>query len=147
MKFLHNPDLRVHTVHAIDVSRGLLAAAEWMVRVGGRSAADKIAGRLIPSCKSWSIVAPPGMAGADGDLPKITDPAKTVTVPLFNLVDEADSTQESIGKAIAKVFAVKHSFYGDTLTSLVQKFAKTDFNEMVEDVNEKHMESECKRVQ
>ena len=32
---------------------------------------------------------------------------------------------------------MKHSFLGNTLTTLVQQFAKIDFNEMVEDVNEK----------
>lgn len=64
-----------------------------------------------------------------------------VKVPIFNVVDENDSTQEKLAKAVAEVWGVKYGFLNSTVASLVQQFAKTDFSEMVEDINEKHVEA------
>ena len=52
-------------------------------------------------------------------------PANTsVTLPLFNVVDEQDSTQESLAKAVAEVWNIKYGFLNSTVAALVQQFAK-----------------------
>lgn len=67
------------------------------------------------------------------------------------MIDENDSTQEKLAKAVAEVWGIKFGFLNSTVASLVQQFAKvswrflsiertdaqTDFSEMVEDINEK----------
>jgi hypothetical protein len=47
-----------------------------------------------------------------------------VKVPIFNVVDENDSTQEKLAKAVAEVWGVKYGFLNSTVASLVQQFAK-----------------------
>jgi hypothetical protein len=43
---------------------------------------------------------------------------------LFNIVDDGDSTQEKLAKAVAEVWGVKWGFLNSTVASLVQQFAK-----------------------
>ena len=89
MKFLHNPDLRLHTVHVRDVPRALIKVAEWMAKVG-REEADNIAGEELPSAWTWST-------GKDGDQERqgmkqvadLSDPAARIRAPYFNLVSRA----------------------------------------------------------
>lgn len=45
-------------------------------------------------------------------------------VPIFNVVDENDSTQEKLAKAVAEVWGVKYGFLNSTVATLVQQFAK-----------------------
>ena len=45
-------------------------------------------------------------------------------VALFNVVDENDSTQEKLAKAVAEVWGIKWGFLNSTVASLVQQFAK-----------------------
>jgi hypothetical protein len=49
-----------------------------------------------------------------------------VKVPIFNVVDENDSTQEKLAKAVAEVWGVKYGFLNSTVASLVQQFAKVN---------------------
>lgn len=49
------------------------------------------------------------------------------SIPLFNIVDENDSTQEKLAKAVAKVWGIEYGFLNSTMASLVQQFAKVDF--------------------
>lgn len=45
-------------------------------------------------------------------------------IPIFNVVDENDSTQEKLAKAVAEVWGIKYGFLNSTVASLVQQFAK-----------------------
>jgi hypothetical protein len=45
-------------------------------------------------------------------------------VPMFNVVDDGDSTQDSIAKAVADVWNVKYGFLSTTIMTLVAQFAK-----------------------
>lgn len=92
MKFLYNPDLRLHTIHALDVSRALLASAEWMIAIGGRTKANELAGENIPSAWSWpsggkmnEVEKKKEREGLVG-VPGVVDPGVLVKVPLFNVV-------------------------------------------------------------
>jgi hypothetical protein len=49
---------------------------------------------------------------------------EVVKIPIFNVVDENDSTQEKLAKAVAEVWGVKYGFLNSTVASLVQQFAK-----------------------
>lgn len=47
-----------------------------------------------------------------------------VTLPLFNIVDDGDSTQGSLAKAVAEVWGVEWGFLNSAMAALVQQFAK-----------------------
>jgi hypothetical protein len=47
-----------------------------------------------------------------------------VVLPLWNVVDEGDSAQEKLGRAVADVWGIKYGFLNSTVASLVQQFAK-----------------------
>ena len=47
-----------------------------------------------------------------------------VKVPLFNVADDGDSTQESLAKAVAQVWGIRYGFVNSTIATLVQQFAK-----------------------
>lgn len=152
MKFLHDPDLRVHTVHVVDVCRALVATAEWMV-VQGRARADEIAGERVVPART-------GSRGAEEE--QLVEEGRQVRVPIFNVVsgptpfgetirlivrgplqvDSGDSTQDSIARAVSSVFGIKYGFHGKTVMALVSAFAKSDLSDAIQDVNEKHMEGE-----
>jgi hypothetical protein len=51
---------------------------------------------------------------------------EVVKVPIFTVVDENDSTQEKLAKAVAEVWGVKYGFLNSTVASLVQQFAKVN---------------------
>lgn len=63
-------------------------------------------------------------------------PATEVPVaPLFNLVDDSDSTQQTIGQLIAGMFDVKFGFHGFFMNTL----AKVDLDSMIQDINDMHV--------
>lgn len=47
-----------------------------------------------------------------------------VRLPLLNVVDDGDSTQDSLGRAVAEVWGLKYGFLNSAVTTLVQQFAK-----------------------
>ena len=53
----------------------------------------------------------------------LTDKEK-VMLPLFNVVDENDSTQDKLAKAVSRVWGIEYGFLNSTMSSLVQQFAK-----------------------
>ncbi|KAG9014997.1 hypothetical protein FRB94_007069 [Tulasnella sp. JGI-2019a] len=129
MKYLWSGDLRINTVHLEDIAGAMWAVAEWMKAVG-RAKAIELAGESIGfrALENASL-----LEGLEGHLPKGSDPV----VPLFNLVDDSDSTQESLGKAIAELFGIKFGFYGFIVNTKI----KMDFDNMVEEINGKHVEA------
>jgi hypothetical protein len=51
-----------------------------------------------------------------------------VKVPIFNVVDDGDSTQEKLAKAVAEVWGIKWGFLNSTVASVVQQFAKVSLH-------------------
>ncbi|KAG8932170.1 hypothetical protein FRC03_005359 [Tulasnella sp. 419] len=129
MKYLWSPDIHMNTVHVDDVSGAMWAAAEWMAPLG-REQANNVAGEVIhyfpPTQKDL-------VAELEGHLPKGSDPV----APLFNITDDSNSTANSMGQVVAKVFDIKFGFYGFVVNTKV----KMDYDSMVEDINEKHMQA------
>jgi len=86
MKFLHNPDLRLHTVHVRDVARALFLAAKW-IGIKGKDEALSLAGEEMPSAWDWS-------KGKDADYERegrklaqdLVVESEKIRVPYFNLV-------------------------------------------------------------
>ncbi|ORX35462.1 hypothetical protein BD324DRAFT_632946 [Kockovaella imperatae] len=148
MKFLHNSDLRIHCVHAIDVAQSLYLLSLYLLSTT-REKVILQSGVEIP----FSFSNPPTStfslgANKRNSVSEIWKTVKSVipeqipvTLPLFNVIDDGDTTQEALAKAVAGVWDIKYGFLNSTVASLVQQFAKTDFLEMVEDVNEKHVEA------
>jgi protein tyrosine phosphatase (PTP) superfamily phosphohydrolase (DUF442 family) len=50
-------------------------------------------------------------------------------------VDENDSTQDKLAKAVAQHFGIKYGFHGG-IAALVAQFSIMDFSEAIEDANE-----------
>jgi hypothetical protein len=94
MKFLYNPDLRMHTIHVQDVVRSLFTAAQWMAGLGqgevARVEADRLTGVAIPS--AWYRATDAEKQALDtvvkrGDMGlKLVDKERKVVVPYFNVV-------------------------------------------------------------
>jgi hypothetical protein len=55
---------------------------------------------------------------------------EVVRVVLFNVVDDGDSTQEKLGKAVAQVWGIKYGFLNSTIASLVASFAKVGISDV-----------------
>jgi len=129
MKYLWSSDIRMHTVHTLDVAGAMLAAADWMAATG-RAKANELAGETLyfhaPERKDL-------LGDLQGHLPKGKDPV----APLFNVVDDSDSTQGTMGQAVADLFGIKFGFYG----FLANTRLKLDFDNMVEEINSKHVEA------
>ena len=54
---------------------------------------------------------------------------------IYNVVDQSNSTQESVNSVLQVLFGIKTSFAG----SVASQFAKMNLTSVVQDVNEKHM--------
>ncbi|TRM59392.1 hypothetical protein BD626DRAFT_550238 [Schizophyllum amplum] len=112
-----------NTVHTDDVSAAMWACAEWMAPLG-RKAADEKAGEQIPFHNDKSKVSEVEGMVSDKD---------NVTLPLFNLVDDSDSTFASAGSTITEVFGTTFEFFNffeNTVLKMV---------DVVEDINEHHV--------
>lgn len=130
MKFLYKPDLKVHTIHTTDISRAIFECAKWMMELG-RVKADEIAGEIVTS--SFTMDEKMDMRI------EVVDPKKKIVLPLFHLVDENDSTQDKLAKAVAQHFGIKYGFHGG-IAALVAQFSIMDFSEAIEDANEHHLQ-------
>lgn len=63
--------------------------------------------------------------------------ALNVNAPaVYNLSDTADTTQGTLNEILEKIFKIKTGFEG----SIISNLAKVKMTDVVEDVNEKHME-------
>ncbi|KAG8899046.1 hypothetical protein FRB99_006963 [Tulasnella sp. 403] len=129
MKYLWTPDIRMHTVHLDDVAGAMWAAANWMGPLG-RAEANKIAGETI---QFWAPEKKELIKDLEGHPPKDQGPI----APLFNIVDDSDSTQGSMGQAVADIFGIKFGFFG----MLANAKLRIDFDNMVEEINSKHVEA------
>uniref|UniRef100_A0A2A4ITD5 NAD-dependent epimerase/dehydratase domain-containing protein n=1 Tax=Heliothis virescens TaxID=7102 RepID=A0A2A4ITD5_HELVI len=54
---------------------------------------------------------------------------------VYNVVDEADSTQGSLAELVADIFKINHDYYGTAISTL----AKNDIASVAEEANDKHL--------
>ncbi|TDL27254.1 hypothetical protein BD410DRAFT_410300 [Rickenella mellea] len=117
----------MNTVHVEDVAGGLWACAKWIAKTG-RKEADILAGEDILSNDKSKV------QGKDVDF--LPDPSKKIVAPLFNLVDDANTTQLSMGNTVTGLFGTTFGFH-DFITTTIAKFKLTE--SMIEEINEDHV--------
>ncbi|WWC87977.1 uncharacterized protein L201_002879 [Kwoniella dendrophila CBS 6074] len=154
MKFLYNSDLRVNTVHSVDVAQSLWLLSLYLISTPRSKVMEESAVPLpfsfaSPSEKStFSITKSKRTSISDTwkTIPTVIPESEIISIPLFNVVDENDSTQGSLAKIIAETWSIKFGFLNSAMATLVSQFAKADFTEMIEDVNEMHVEAWSKML-
>ncbi|KAJ1307224.1 hypothetical protein OPQ81_001338 [Rhizoctonia solani] len=125
MKYLWSGGVRLNTIHVDDVAGAMWACAKWMAE-RGRAQANAEAGEELhffndkAKCSEVSFVPPT---------------TSVPVAPLFNLVDDSDSTQQTIGQLIANMFDIKFGFHGFFMNTL----AKVDLDNMIQDINDMHV--------
>ncbi|KAI6250317.1 hypothetical protein HI914_01611 [Erysiphe necator] len=102
LKWLWTKDLKVNTVHIIDVTRALWAMADWYAVQGKPRWDEKTMGKT----------------------------------PIFNVVDNGDSSQGKIAELVGKIFNIKTGFHGVAINS----FARLNLGGVVDDLNEKFLD-------
>ncbi|CAE6432678.1 unnamed protein product [Rhizoctonia solani] len=125
MKYLWSGGLRMNTVHVDDVAGAMWACAKWMAE-RGRTQADAEAGEELHFFNDKSKVS---------EIPFVPPATSAPVAPLFNLVDDSDSTQQTIGQLIAGMFDIKFGFHGFFMNTL----AKVDLEAMIQDINDMHV--------
>ncbi|CAE6401513.1 unnamed protein product [Rhizoctonia solani] len=125
MKYLWSGGLRLNTIHVDDVAGAAWACAKWVAE-RGRVKANEEAGEEIHFFNDRAKCS---------QVPFVPPPASVPVAPLFNLVDDSDSTQQTIGQLIASMFDVKFGFHGFIMNTL----AKVDLEAMIQDINDMHV--------
>lgn len=115
LKFLWTEDLKTNTVHISDVVRAFWAAAQW-----------RASNSVIPASHSTTRARRSTM-GSKGE-----DEPGDGKVPIFNIVDHAQTSQGNLAIVIAEVFDIKTGFVG----SLLSQFARMNLEHVVDDMNE-----------
>jgi len=124
MKYLWSPGKNAtNTVHVLDVAGAAWASANWMA-LEGRKSANQVAGQAFLFHNDKSKVKEVG---------GMISPNEKPVAPLFNLVDDSQSTLLSTGQVISSYFGTTLEFF-----SLVEN---TMFKIMddIEDINEHHV--------
>ncbi|KAF8894411.1 NAD-P-binding protein [Infundibulicybe gibba] len=125
MKSLWSPGKHPNnTVHVEDIAGALWACAEWMGPLG-RTAANSVAGEVIPFHNEKSKV-----KEVEGMTPYDDKPI----APLFNLVDDSDSTYLHIGQTVTSFFGTTFEFF-----NLVESTMYKVMSDQVDDINEHHV--------
>ncbi|KAJ7632229.1 hypothetical protein FB45DRAFT_911856 [Roridomyces roridus] len=125
MKSMWSPGKNpTHTIHTEDVAGGMWACAQWMAPLG-RKAADSLAGEIILFHNDKSKV-----GGVDGMPPA----DKKLVAPMFNLVDNSDSTLLSVGQTATSFFGTSFEFF-----NLVENTVLKLKSDVVEEINEHHV--------
>jgi hypothetical protein len=114
-----------HTVHVYDVAGSMWACATWMASLG-RKEADILAGEVILFHNDKSKVK---------EVASMPPHDQKLIAPLFNLVDDSNSTQLSCGEAVTSFFGTTYEFFN----FLVNTMAKFKLDDVVEDINEAHV--------
>lgn len=124
--------MRIHTIHTSDIAASLLLLARYL---RSRPVAELVSESGVnlsfpfsPASTSTSFLGVGSKRTSVSNSWKTVDtvvPEKEmVKVVMFNIVDENDSTQEKLAKAVAEVWGVKWGFLNSTVATLVQQFAK-----------------------
>lgn len=140
MKFLHksaylvllslnkltpSSDLRIHTAHTSDIASSLHLLAVYLLSNDEKAIAESATPLNFPFAQSTSLLSKRTSISESWKTVKTVIPEKEVVkIPIFNIVDENDSTQEKLAKAVAEVWGIEFGFLNSTVASLVQQFAK-----------------------
>lgn len=128
LEFLWAEGLAQSTVHVKDCAVAAIKAVEWAAKTP-KEERLKLAGEELPTTlKSNELI-----KGVDGAAKK-EDAARAV---VFNLVDDGATTQADIAKAVGEAVGVESGFHG----TIISSFAKLNMGDVLEDVNEKHLEA------
>ncbi|KAF9532358.1 hypothetical protein CPB83DRAFT_847716 [Crepidotus variabilis] len=131
MKSLWSPGKNpTNTVHVDDVAGAAWACAEWMASKG-RAEANKLAGEVIYFHNDKSV-----MKDAEG----VRAPDEKPVAPLFNLVDDSNSTLLSTGSTISSYFGTTFEFFN------IVENAMFKWKDDLDDVNEQHVEGWTKML-
>ncbi|KIM49305.1 hypothetical protein M413DRAFT_438490 [Hebeloma cylindrosporum] len=125
MKSMWSPGKNpTNTIHVEDVAGGAWACANWVAN-HGRKKADELAGVPIPFHNDKTKV-----KEVEGMLPHDEKPV----APIFNLVDDSNSTLVSTGQIVSSFFGTTFEFF-NLIESTVFKLLDD-----LEDINEHHVE-------
>lgn len=132
MKLLWSPDLPKGSINIYDLAGVIWKAAEW-VSTKTRKEAEALAGAPLPPSYDPSIT-----TSISPDI--VPASAASVVVPVFNVVDEGDTTQGRLGAALGEVFGINVKF--KELSDEVSLGMK--LSEIVEEANLVHLEAGVK---
>ncbi|KAF9072970.1 hypothetical protein BDP27DRAFT_1381965 [Rhodocollybia butyracea] len=113
-----------NTLHAEDLAGAAWALAQWMDSLG-RKEADSLSGETILFHNDKSKV-----SQVEGMQP----PDKKLIAPLFNLVDDSNSTLLSVGQTVTSFFGTTFDFF-----NLGERTMYKFMDDAVEDINEHHV--------
>ncbi|KAF7295281.1 NAD dependent epimerase dehydratase family protein [Mycena indigotica] len=113
-----------NTIHTDDVAGAMWACAEWMAPLG-RKEADSLAGEIIIFHNDKSKV---------GEVKGMPEANKKLVAPLFNLVDNSNSTLFSVGQTVTSFFGTTFEFF-----NFVENTVLNLKSDAVEDINEHHV--------
>ncbi|EIM90215.1 NAD-P-binding protein [Stereum hirsutum FP-91666 SS1] len=126
MKSLWSPGKNpMNTIHSDDVAGALWACAQWMAPLG-RAEADKVAGEEVHFHNEKSKVS---------EVTGMPPATQKVVVPLFNIVDDNQTTLHKAGETMTSLFGTTFEYH-NFLTNTVARFR---LEEAVEDINEAHV--------
>ncbi len=128
LEFLWAQGLAQGTVHVHDAAVAAAKAVEWAAKTTKEDRL-KLAGEELPTTlKSNELV-----KDVDGAAKK----EDSVRAVVFNLVDDGETTQAEIAKAVGEAVGVESGFHG----TIISSFAKLNMGDVLEDVNDKHLEA------
>ena len=122
---MSSSDLRIHTAHISDIASSLHLLSLYLLCNTPATIAEQATPLNFPFAQPTSLLSKRTSISDAWKTVKTVIPEKEVVkVPIFNVVDENDSTQEKLAKAVAEVWGIKYGFLNSTVASLVQQFAK-----------------------
>jgi len=114
-----------HTIHVYDVAGTMWACATWMASLG-RKEANTVAGEIIRFHNDKN---------KENEVAFMPPHDQKLIAPLFNLVDDSNTTQLSCGEVVTSFFGTTYEFFNFLLNTM----AKFKLDEVVEDINEHHV--------
>ncbi|ORY74263.1 hypothetical protein BCR35DRAFT_293345 [Leucosporidium creatinivorum] len=127
LEFLWKESTAVNTIHSIDFSSAAVAIAEWAAKNGAATVLSQAGEDLPTTLKSNDLIKDVACAAKKED---------KVRAAVFSVVDDGETTQKEIAKVIEEVVGVEAGFHG----SIISSFAKLNMGDVLEDVNDKHLE-------
>lgn len=124
-------DLRINTVHSVDVAQALHRLSLYLLntprdKVMSESAVDLGFSFVSPPSPAFSLTSGKRSSISDAwrSVSTVVPEQREVSIPLFNVVDDNDSTQEKLASAVATLWGIDYGFINSTVASLVQQFSK-----------------------
>jgi hypothetical protein len=138
---MYSSDLRINTVHTSDISQLLNLTSLYLLSHSATTSATSIPDKdlvaipftFTPAPSSNSLFSRNKDKSSDKrssisdtwkTVARVIPESVTVKIPLFYAVDDGNSTQGEIGKAVGQVWGIKVGYLDSTVATLVQSFAK-----------------------